>query len=112
MNHRTTRTATLETRTYWWDYISSGSTTTTISTTLTVPQVGFQTDGNDNVGVIPVTTPVAVQQPPRTTAAPPTGTGATVRPTASNIVTVNAGGRVGAGLGLAGFVAMAVVAAL
>ncbi|KAK0717118.1 hypothetical protein B0T26DRAFT_675480 [Lasiosphaeria miniovina] len=90
--------------------IPSSSTTVTISTTLSVPQVGFSTGTAGSVGLIPVTTPPAVASSvPGLVTAPatgvitagPVGTGS-FRPSATQPGFVTAGsGRVNAGLSLA-----------
>ncbi|KAK3367036.1 hypothetical protein B0T24DRAFT_378887 [Lasiosphaeria ovina] len=99
--------------------IPSSSTTVTISTTLSVPQVGFTTGTAGSVGLIPVTTPPAVASSvPGLVTAPatgvitagPVGTGS-FRPSATQPGFVTAGsGRVNAGLGLAlGMALLAIV---
>ncbi|KAK3394287.1 hypothetical protein B0H63DRAFT_42130 [Podospora didyma] len=98
--------------------IPSSSTTSVISTTLQVPQVGFQTGTAGSVGVIPVTAqPIvdggvsATATATGTTVAAPIGTGSLrPKPTQSGLVTVNSSGRVNAGLSLAA--AMALLAAV
>ncbi|TPX10600.1 uncharacterized protein E0L32_008486 [Thyridium curvatum] len=107
--------------------IPNSSTTVTISTAMTVPQVGFTTTAG-TVNIVPgPTNPAGPAEtgkvsPPGATntknspvgggAANPTGTGA-VKPTPTGgFATVNAGGRTSAGFGLAGFVVMAVAALL
>ncbi|KAK4149403.1 hypothetical protein C8A00DRAFT_38010, partial [Chaetomidium leptoderma] len=114
------------------EVIPSSSTTITVSTSMTVPQVGFTTGTSGGVEVIPVTAAPIVTP---TTAAPivtptassgtgsggdlitttntaittPVGTGS-FRPTST--VVFAAGGRVSASLGLAAAAALAVAIAL
>jgi hypothetical protein len=104
------------------EVIPSSSTTSTIFTTLTLPQVGFTTQSG-SVGVIPVTLPPFPVETPKgpigapggpgffTTAAPtgPIGTGG-VRPVPTGAVVTAGSGRVTAGLGFS--VAIAVLAAM
>lgn len=98
--------------------ISASSTTAVMQTTLTVPQIGFTTNSGGSVGVIPVSTystPAATAPAvitAVTTPAPAASVPAnTTKSSPTGVVTVNGGGRVGAGFGL-GLAALALVAAL
>ena len=100
------------------EVIPSSSSTVTISTTMTVPQVDFTTAPSGGVGVIPITAPPAAttgtgtgSSPAATTVTKATGTGA-LRPSSTGVVVVGAGGRVTASFGLAAAAVLAVVAAL
>ncbi|KAK0655911.1 hypothetical protein B0T16DRAFT_22166 [Cercophora newfieldiana] len=111
------------------EIIPSSSTTSTITTTLTLPQVGFTTQSG-SVGVIPVTLPPFPVETPNipggvpvapgapgapgffTTTAPisaPIGTGG-IRPNPTGAIVTAGSGRVSAGLGFS--VAIAVLAAM
>jgi len=97
--------------------IPNSYSTTVISTVQSYPQINFTTGTAGTVGIIPVTTPVQAgvdTSTPTPTAATtlslptPVGTGGLSSPT-GGVVTVNAGGRTSAGLGLAGAAVMAVL---
>ncbi|KAH6628484.1 hypothetical protein F5144DRAFT_310068 [Chaetomium tenue] len=104
------------------EIIPSSSTTVTVSTSMTVPQIDFTTGSSGGVEVVPITAVPAVTAPPTpsvdgpgvvitangTAITVPTGTGALVpSSTSTHSVVVGAGGRVGASFGLAAAVAFA-----
>lgn len=104
------------------EVIPSSSTTITVSTSMTVPQIDFTTGSSGGVEVIPITAVPAVTGAPTpsvggpgvvitangTAITVPTGTGALIpSSTPTQSVVVAAGGRVGASFGLAAAVAFA-----
>ncbi|KAG7291732.1 hypothetical protein NEMBOFW57_001752 [Staphylotrichum longicolle] len=104
------------------EVIPSSSTTVTVSTSLTVPQVDFTTGSSGSVDVIPITAAPVVTGTPGTgsggvitsvgsTVTRPTGTGS-LRPTTSSPVVIAGSGRVGASFGLAAVVAFLAAVAL
>ena len=104
------------------EVIPSSSTTVTVSTSMTVPQVDFTTGSSGGVDVIPITAAPVVTGTPGTgsggvittggsTITRPTGTGS-LRPTTSSPVVIAGSGRVGASFGLAAVVAFLAAVAL
>jgi hypothetical protein len=103
------------------EVIPSSSTTVTVSTSMTVPQVGFTTGSSGSVDVIPVTaapvvtgTPTGAINTSGTVIAVPTGTG-TLRPSTTGTtrpIATAGGGRVDASFGLAAAVALVAAVAL
>jgi hypothetical protein len=100
------------------EVIPSSSTTVTVSTSMTVPQVGFTTGSSGSVDVIPVTAAPVVTGTPGgaittsgTVIAVPTGTGS-LRPSTTKPIATAAGGRVDASFGLAAAVAFVAAVAL
>jgi hypothetical protein len=109
------------------EVIPSSSTTVTVSTSMTVPQVDFTTGSSGGVDMIPITAIPAVTTPPAgspggpgavitangTAITVPTGTGSLI-PTGTQTppVVIGAGGRVSASFGLAAAVAFAAAIAL
>jgi hypothetical protein len=103
--------------------IPSSSTTVTVSTSMTVPQVDFTTGSTGGVDIIPITAVPAVTPAPSsgapgavittngTTLTVPTGTGS-LRPTTTSAIATAGGGRVTASFGLAGVVALVAAVAL
>lgn len=104
--------------------IPNSSTTVTVSTSMTVPQVGFTTGTTGGVDIIPITAAPIVTSTPGggndggavitasdTTLTVPTGTGALFPTTTTGRPIVTAGvGRIGGSFGLAAVVAVAAVA--
>ncbi|KAK4042132.1 hypothetical protein C8A01DRAFT_33767 [Parachaetomium inaequale] len=109
------------------EVIPSSSTTVTVSTSMTVPQVDFTTGSSGGVEIIPITAAPAVTTSPGspsaggpggavvttngTTLSVPTGTGS-IRPSTTSSIVVAGGGRVGASFGLAAAVAFVAAVAL
>ncbi|KAK3363460.1 hypothetical protein B0T25DRAFT_445128 [Lasiosphaeria hispida] len=97
--------------------IPSSSSTVVVSTTVTLPQVGFTTGSAGSVGVVPVTAaPQAIVTPgtgpiTSTLATAPAGTGG-FRPTTTGGFVTAGSGRVSAGLGLSLFMAALAVLGL
>ncbi|KAK0729852.1 hypothetical protein B0H67DRAFT_638423 [Lasiosphaeris hirsuta] len=97
--------------------IPSSSSTVVVSTTVTLPQVGFTTGSAGSVGVVPVTAaPQAIVTPgagpiTSTPATAPAGTGG-FRPTTTGGFVTAGSGRVSAGLGFSLFMAALAVVGL
>jgi hypothetical protein len=107
------------------EIIPSSSTTVTVSTSMTVPQIDFTTGSTGGVDMIPITAVPAVTEAPTPSAGGPggpgvvitangtaitvpTGTGSLIpSSTPTQSVVIAAGGRVGASFGLAAAVAFA-----
>jgi hypothetical protein len=95
--------------------IPGSSTTKVIETSVTLPQVDFQTGTDSSVNVIPAQTPIvpvpAPVAPPTTRAPAPTGTGRPLPTTTSRPAFQGAATKVNSGLGL-GLVIAAAIALL